>query len=106
MPYRNECPMAEGSAVQKKAFRLRIYGRVQGVGFRYWAARMAERLGVSGWVRNEMDGSVTVECEGPSDVVDRFIKQVRQGPPGSRVDHVEITPLSPKGTYQRFSIEF
>ena len=67
---------------------------------------MAERLGVCGWVRNEMDGSVTVECEGPVDVVDRFMKQVRQGPPGSRVDHVEITLLSPKGTYRRFSIEF
>lgn len=67
---------------------------------------MAERLGVTGWVRNEMDGSVTVECEGPEDVVDRFIQQVRRGPPGSRVDHVEITPLSPKSTYRRFSIEF
>jgi len=98
--------MDEGSNVQKKAARLRIFGRVQGVGFRYWTSHIAERLGVSGWVRNERDGSVTVECEGPEDMVDRFIKQVRQGPPGSRVDHVEITPLSPKGTYRRFSIEF
>ncbi|MCX7787363.1 MAG: acylphosphatase [Spirochaetes bacterium] len=106
MRYRNEPSMDDGPNVQKKATRLRIFGRVQGVGFRYWTSHIAERWGIVGWVRNERDGSVTVECEGPEELVDRFIQLVRQGPPGSRVDHVEITPLAPKGTYRRFSIEF
>lgn len=44
--------------------RLQFYGRVQGVGFRYTAIRAANSLGVSGWVRNERDGSVTVEAQG------------------------------------------
>jgi acylphosphatase len=98
--------MNEQPASKVKAARLRISGRVQGVGFRYWASHLAERYGVTGWVRNEMDGTVSIECEGPEASVDKFIQIVRQGPPGARVDQVEISHLPPRGAYRRFSIEF
>ncbi|GAB4365222.1 MAG: hypothetical protein Kow009_01960 [Spirochaetales bacterium] len=103
---RTDRNMDEQPSGPLKAVQLRITGRVQGVGFRYWTARLAERMGVVGWVKNEMDGSVTVVCEGPEDRVNRFVQQVRQGPPGARVDHVEIMPLSQRGIYKKFSIEF
>ncbi|MFQ3619666.1 MAG: acylphosphatase [Spirochaetales bacterium] len=98
--------MKESSPLSQKAVRLRVFGRVQGVGFRYWTCRLAQRLGVTGWVRNERDGSVSVEAEGPEDTVDRLVKSVRQGPPGARVDRVEITSLTPKGVYRDFTVEF
>ena len=59
--------------------RLQFYGRVQGVGFRYTALRAANSLGVSGWVRNERDGSVTVEAQGSETAIVRLIETIRSG---------------------------
>ena len=69
--------------------RLRIEGRVQGVGFRYFVEREARRLGLSGWVRNAPDGSVEAEAEGDRGPLEDFIRSARQGPPASRVTRVE-----------------
>jgi acylphosphatase len=55
--------------------------------------------GLSGWVRNEPDGSVTLEIEGPHTKVDALVDWCRQGPPGARVDNVVILTISP--TYDR-----
>ena len=59
--------------------RLQFYGRVQGVGFRYTAIRAANSLGVSGWVRNERDGSVTVESQGSDAAIKRMIQTIFSG---------------------------
>ena len=59
--------------------RLQFYGRVQGVGFRYTAIRAANSLGVSGWVRNERDGSVTVEAQGSDAAIKRMIQTINNG---------------------------
>ena len=76
--------------VQKDSKRssVRISGRVQGVGFRWFVVGEAERLGLRGWVRNASDGSVEVEVEGPADRVDELLLRLGQGPPSARVSAV------------------
>ena len=68
---------------------LRVTGRVQGVGFRWYARTEAERLGLSGWVRNRPDGSVELAVDGPEDARQEFLAAVRRGPPNAVVDRVE-----------------
>ena len=69
--------------------RLIVRGRVQGVGFRWWARETARRLGVDGWVRNLADGSVELLAAGPDAVVAEFVDSCRAGPSGARVSSVE-----------------
>ena len=71
------------------AVRLIVRGRVQGVGFRWWACEEARRLGLDGWVRNLADGSVELLAAGPDAVVAEFIESCRSGPRGARVSSVE-----------------
>ena len=78
-------PTATGRTV-----RVRIEGRVQGVGFRYWTERVATDLGLSGWVRNRRDGGVEAVFSGPADAVAEMIERCRQGPPSARVDFVKV----------------
>ena len=80
-----------------KCVRAQVSGRVQGVMFRDSCRREADRLGVVGWVRNEPDGSVLVEAEGPDGAVDALVAWCRTGPPGARVTGVDVTPASPSG---------
>jgi acylphosphatase len=68
------------------SFRLRVTGRVQGVGFRYAMQSEAARRGLSGWVRNRRDGSVEALVQGEAGAVDAFVDWARRGPPGARVD--------------------
>jgi acylphosphatase len=72
--------------------RLRITGRVQGVGYRAWAAEEARRLALSGFVRNRLDGSVEAVARGPAGALAAFEGACRQGPPGARVDAVASEP--------------
>lgn len=65
---------------KRKALLLRISGRVQGVGYRAWAKREADALGLAGWVRNEGDGSVTALVAGPKDAVAAMVERLEQGP--------------------------
>jgi acylphosphatase len=76
---------------------LHVTGRVQGVSFRWYAAREAIRLGLAGWVRNEPDGSVRAHAEGPRDAVDEFVAWCRHGPPAARVEDVAVTEVQPTG---------
>jgi acylphosphatase len=78
--------------------RVVISGRVQGVGFRWSAATEAERLGVSGSIRNLEEGSVEAELAGEPDAVEQFTEWLRVGPPGARVDDLEIEELPDDAT--------
>ena len=69
---------------------LRIRGRVQGVGFRMYMQREAERHSVTGWVRNRMDGSVEAIVQGDDRAVERIVEWAREGPPSARVTHIDI----------------
>ena len=69
---------------------MTVTGRVQGVGFRYSLRAEAERLGVSGWVRNRRDGSVDALLTGDPDAVEAVISWAHDGPSGARVDDVDV----------------
>ena len=72
-----------------RAVIARIYGRVQGVGFRAWTVSEAERLGLTGWVRNRRDGSVEALFAGPDEVVEQMLERCRRGPPLAVVERIE-----------------
>jgi len=71
--------------------RIIVRGRVQGVGFRYFALREARALGIDGWARNLPDGSVEIEASGEPHVLETFIESIRLGPPYSKVSSVEVS---------------
>ncbi len=79
------------------ARRLVIKGRVQGVGFRYFAEEMARREGVSGWVQNRPDGAVEAFLEGDREAVARVEAKLRHGPPSARVATVAADDEAPTG---------
>jgi len=80
-----------------KTQQLRIHGRVQGVWYRESMRREAERLNVTGWVRNTPDGSVEALIQGQADAVDALIEWARRGPPQARVDRIEIEHSETQG---------
>ena len=84
--------------------RYLIRGRVQGVGFRFFTQAAASREGLCGWVRNTPDGSVETAVEGERDAVDRFERQIRRGPPGARVDRVDVSEEQAGGGEPNFTI--
>jgi acylphosphatase len=86
------------------ARRYLISGRVQGVGFRYFAEAAASREGLLGWVRNLPDGRVELAAEGEAEAVDRFERSIHHGPRGARVDHVESFDDVPGGNESGFSV--
>ena len=86
------------------ARRYVIAGRVQGVGFRYFAEAAARREGVDGWVRNIADGSVEVVIEGDVESVDRVEAAVRRGPSSARVERFDVEDRTPVGRPTGFSI--
>jgi acylphosphatase len=80
--------------------RIRVRGRVQGVWFRATAEREAARLGVTGFARNERDGSVLVEAEGDAAAVDAMIAWCRIGPPRAEVTGVSVEAIAAQGSSQ------
>ena len=74
--------------IDHKRMFVRVSGRVQGVGFRWFVVGEAERLGLRGWVRNTADGSVEVEAEGAAAAVDELRARLEKGPPSARVSQV------------------
>jgi acylphosphatase len=71
---------------------VRIAGHVQAVFFREWTVNLANRLGVNGWVRNRNDGSLEVYAVGNPEQLEKFISELREGSPASRVDNVSVEP--------------
>ena len=77
--------------------RLTITGRVQGVGYRDWTITTARRLGLTGWVRNRIDGSVEAMVQGDAQAVEALIAWARRGPPAARVLEVRVSAAGPLG---------
>jgi acylphosphatase len=75
--------------------QVRIEGRVQGVGYRYWTVEQARERNLSGWVRNRRDGSVEALFAGAKAVVEEMIAACRKGPLGARVTVVHSSPVAP-----------
>jgi len=81
-----------------------VRGRVQGVGFRYWVVRRAQDLGLTGWVANELDGSVRCVAEGATAALDDLETLLRLGPIGAVVDDVRIVRMPATGTFRSFDV--
>ena len=84
----------QGELIRRRAI---VHGRVQGVFFRDTARQQAQKLGLSGWVRNCADGTVEAVLEGDPHAVQEMLQELRSGPPRARVDRVEVTDEPPEG---------
>ena len=84
------------------AKHLKISGRVQGVGFRYLMSDEAERLGVTGWVRNRRDGTVEAVVDGAAGAVDAILAWAHRGPRGAHVTDVEVAEIPE--SFERFEL--
>lgn len=80
----------------KVAKRFFITGRVQGVGFRYWAVGRAKQHGLLGWVRNLRDSRVEILAYGENAALSRLEQELADGPPGALVQGVEPAPVTPE----------
>ncbi len=88
-----------------KHYDIKITGRVQGVGYRAFAKRTAMQLGLKGFVKNMMDGTVYIEAEGTKESLDRYVIQCQKGPGWAHVEHVKITE-SPPQSFKEFKVSF
>jgi acylphosphatase len=86
------------------AFRAEVRGRVQGVGFRYFALSNASRLGICGWVRNLPNGSVEVFAQGLPDRLERFRQALEYGPRAAFVEGVTYNAERPRADYVSFEV--
>jgi acylphosphatase len=102
-----ELEPADAGGRSPRRLHVLVRGRVQAVGFRQFVWSRAARLGLTGWVRNGDDGrSVEVEAEGPTDVLERLLELLRQGPYGSRVDDVQASWSEGRQGYTTFEVRF
>ena len=88
-----------------KQVRIIVSGRVQGVGFRWSTKREADRLELTGYVRNRADGRVEIVVAGSAGVVGDFITWAKRGPSFSNVSHIAVTELPLQASYTGFSIQ-
>lgn len=86
-----------------KVLQASITGRVQGVGYRAWAAREAQSLGLAGWVRNRSDRSVEAVFKGDEEAVVRMLDACWRGPRGAKVENVVATVIPDEG-WSEFSV--
>ena len=82
-----------------------VRGRVQGVGFRFFAQREAEALSLTGWVANRRDRSVEVVAEGPRDALDRLLQSLRRGPASAQVTAIQHDFLPATHEFDEFRVE-
>ncbi len=86
------------------AVYVRVKGRVQGVGFRYFTLAAANQYGVKGWVRNLSDGDVECEAQGPRLDLENFVEALRKGPSLSRVEDLHVLWKEPVAYFTEFSM--
>ena len=84
---------------------MKITGKVQGVGFRYFVLRQAQELGILGWVNNKPNGDVEAFAQGEKADLERFIAKVKQGPSFSGVDDVILNWEDGQENYTSFEID-
>ena len=87
-------------------YEIRVTGRVQGVGFRYYVQQQAKLLNVTGWTRNTVDGGVMVVAQGPEPAVKRLIDYLWIGPPLSLVKSVHPAELQVIESYSNFEVRY
>lgn len=96
--------MSEPAAAPQSRLEATVRGRVQGVGFRFWVIRRATALGLTGWVANELDGTVRCVAEGPPDGLDELERLLRAGPMGAVVEDVRVVRMPAVGAFHGFQV--
>lgn len=89
-----------------KRLTANITGQVQGVSYRYYARREANRLGLTGWVQNERDGSVQLVAEGSEESLAELRRFLQEGSPMARVNNVQASMSNASGEFARFEVRF
>jgi len=89
-----------------KRLSANITGRVQGVSFRYYTQREAIRIGVSGWVKNEANGSVSVVAEGSQAALEELLVFLKRGSPSARVYDLSVRWSAGSGEFDSFEVRF
>ena len=87
-----------------RSVKINIYGKVQGVGFRYGTLQKANEIGVNGFVKNRTDGSIYMEVEAEPEILEQFVIWCRRGPSWSMVDDIVVTDI-PFNNYTSFVIK-
>ncbi|NPA52540.1 MAG: acylphosphatase [Aquificae bacterium] len=83
-----------------------ISGKVQNVGFRYFTKEVAENLGLKGYVRNLPDQTVEVVAEGKEETLERFLEELKKGPPLAKVTNIEYKLVDKEGGFSNFEIRY
>ncbi len=86
--------------------KILISGFVQGVGYRYYCLGQAKSLGLTGWVKNNQDSSVSVQVEGDKSLIESLIKELKIGPQSAVVNAVNIEWIEFKGVFSDFKVTF
>lgn len=90
----------------QKRMEATVYGHVQGVYFRQATQQAARRLGLSGWVANERDGTVRVVAEGEEATLEQLLDFLHDGPPSARVERVQTNWLPASGEVDAFQVRW
>ena len=93
-----------GTEVSERRLVAEVFGRVQGVGYRYFVRTAATRLSITGWIRNDRDGSVRVEAEGSILQLNQLLEALRHGPSLAAVHDVKCDWQAPSGADSEFTI--
>jgi acylphosphatase len=94
----------DGTMTDQKAISATVRCRVQGVGYRYAVIHVAQELGLVGWVQNTPDGSVKTWAQGHDTVLEQFVEFLRAGPRSAAVRSVDVFPIEPDESLQRFVV--
>lgn len=87
-----------------KSVSIKVHGKVQGVGFRFYTQKTAVEMEVMGFVKNERDGSVYIEAEASDETMEVFLHWVSKGPEWARVDEIHVQDI-PSQDFEDFSIQ-
>jgi acylphosphatase len=97
-------PLMSSQSEDNLTVNMKITGKVQGVGFRYFVLRQAQELGINGWVSNKSNGDVEALAQGEIADLEQFIAKVKEGPTFSRVDNVNLEWMNKGEQYFGFEI--
>lgn len=92
--------------MEKKRVSVKIYGQVQGVSYRYYVQKKALKLKITGWAKNEPDGTVIVEAEGMDKALNKLIAWCQKGPSLARIEKVDIEWKDYCGDLEAFDIRY
>jgi acylphosphatase len=98
--------MKEDVLFMKSKVHVIISGRVQGVWFRAYTKQKAVQLGLTGWVRNTLDGNVEAVFEGEENLIQEMLDWCHHGPPSAEVEKVEVEKQTPSNDFDQFSIKY